>query len=250
MAGIPRFSSLRRPKLRRPAFTVPTLRVPLARIPRLRFGWLRRAWLLIVAGAIVGLAASGTFTVASTPQYESTAQSFVSTTIDPKTGADLANAQTFLTDRIKSYAILATSPAVLDRVIGSLKLDTTADLLARRVEVSVPLNTLVVSVTVTGADRDQVSAIANQVLYELPLAVKAVEDPTGKKTDPVTFVMVRQSQPSTEPSSPNRKLNLAAGLVLGVVAGLVAFALVRRRSTPQGTAPQGARASAAVEQEH
>lgn len=199
---------------------------------------LLRSWMLIVVGAVLGVLVAGVYTLAVTPEYESTARAFLSTTADSTTGPDLANSQTFVAERIKSYSQLIDSPVVLYPVIQRLKLDITVEDLAKQIEVDVPLNSVVLSVTVTDENKRTASAIANQIMDQLPLVVARVEDPLGAKTAvPVTFAVFDKARPATDASSPRKSLNLAAGLVLGAVVGFGAFTVLRRRNAgSRGTA--------------
>jgi len=177
-------------------------------------------WLVILIAAAIGVILAGGISLVLEPEYESTSRSFVASSDASIDGSNLLNAQTFVTERMKSYAQMVTSTSVLEPVIDDLELDITPKDLAKKVEVSVELNSVVLAITVTDTDAQRASDIANAIMTQLPDEVATVENPDGAKVVPVTFSVFETAIPADEKSWPNTKINLAAGLVLGLVAGI------------------------------
>ena len=87
---------------------------------------LRRRWLSIVADSPGHLAAAAAVTFSLTPQYTATTRLFFGVQ-GADSGSDLAQGSNFAEKQLISYAQVATSPLVLDRVITELGLTTTAE---------------------------------------------------------------------------------------------------------------------------
>ncbi|WOF22257.1 polysaccharide biosynthesis tyrosine autokinase [Microbacterium betulae] len=185
---------------------------------------LRKNSILIALIALLTVAAAGVYSLTRTPEYEATSEVFVSsqagTTIE-----DQQQGNTYTQARVQSYVTLATRPYVLDTVIDELALDTTATDLATRVTASSPLDTTVISLTVTDEDADVAAQIANAVAMSLTEAVDQVETLPGTETSPVKITPVNDAQAPADPVSPNVPLNLALGLLAGLVLGAAAAAL-------------------------
>ena len=110
-------------------------------------------WLVILIAAAIGVILAGGISLVLEPEYESTSRSFVASSDASIDGSNLLNAQTFVTERMKSYAQMVTSTSVLEPVIDDLELDITPKDLAKKVEVSVELNSVVLAITVTDKTR-------------------------------------------------------------------------------------------------
>ena len=102
---------------------------------------IRKRWRIIVAATLVVLAGAAGATALSPRIYEAQTRLFVSTSGGVDTGA-LLQGSNFTQQRVKSYADVITTPKVLDPVIASLGLNTTAAKLAEQITatVSFPLH--------------------------------------------------------------------------------------------------------------
>jgi capsular polysaccharide biosynthesis protein len=92
--------------------------------------------------------------------------------------------------------------------------------LAKKVEVSVELNSVVLAITVTDTDALRASDVANGIMAQVPDEVAKVENPDGAKVVPVTFSVFETAIPADEKSWPNTKINLAAGFILGLAVAI------------------------------
>ncbi|MDQ1124473.1 polysaccharide biosynthesis tyrosine autokinase [Microbacterium trichothecenolyticum] len=188
---------------------------------------LRKNWLVIVLLTLIGLGVATGYTLTRTPLYESTSTVFVSTQ-GGSTAAELQQGSSFTQARINTYVGLATTPAVLDRVIAEMGLATTADRLAQVVSASAALNSTLITITATDPDPSTAANIANAVAASLSATVPQLEPSTANGVSPVRLSRVRDAQPSTTPSSPNVTVNLVLGTIFGLAAGAVT-AVVRTR---------------------
>ena len=113
---------------------------------------IRRRWLLVLAclGAVLAVAAVLTWT--ATPQFSSTSRLFISTSQSDENSAYTGNL--FATQRVASYADLAGSNQLADRVADRLGTDTVRS----GVTASVVPDTVIMELTVT--DPEQAAAIA------------------------------------------------------------------------------------------
>lgn len=195
---------------------------------------LRRHWLVIAAGPVIGLGLAIAYTSTQPAVYSASAELFVSTTTEDKNGSDLVNSGLYASNLVSSYAGVATSPAVLDRVVTTLDLDMTAAELERHVTATVPLNTVLVRVDVAMDDPEVAADVANAIAQQLPAVVEALTRPSADVAAPVELRVIRSAAPDDQQIAPKPALNALVGLVLGGTLGLaVAMVLegLRRRIT-------------------
>ncbi len=183
-------------------------------------GVLVRNWLLILVAVVVGLASAGAVILLSTPRYSSTAKILFSAA-QVETGQDLAYAGTYVQSRMQTYKGLATSPAVLDKVIDQLDLDLTHGELARRISVETSQIDTLIGITAESRDKKEAAKIADSVAAQLIGAVAGVENPGAEASEPgVRGVIVGDADVIDSPSSPDVPVDLLAGLLLGAFVGV------------------------------
>ena len=108
---------------------------------------------------------------------------------------------------------------VLDPVIEKLKLSMTADQLAGRVNATVPLDTVVIEVTVTDASPEQAARIADTLGEQFPATIVELEQVAPGQASPVKVTLVRKAQVDSTPISPKPSRNIGLGVVLGLLLG-------------------------------
>jgi receptor protein-tyrosine kinase len=186
----------------------------------------QRRWLTIVVFFILGLLAAGAFTYVQTPEYESKARVFISADTSGGTTTDAVAASYFATQRVESYAELATSRELMQRVITRLNLNLTPSQLADKVEAKVSELTVIIVISV----HDDSPAVAQEIAKAESEAftdyLAELETPLGEKGSPIKATVVDPASYSNKQVSPKPLLNLAVGAVLGLVIG-VAVALLR-----------------------
>ena len=189
------------------------------------FDILRRRWLSFTLVLLVVLAAATAYTLAATPRFTSTTRLFFAVQ-GSGTVTDLAQGSTFAEKQMTSYAEVATSPLVLRPVISELGLGVTVEKLAESMTALVPVETVILEVSVTDVDPARATLIANAVGSRMAATVAGLSPDRSDGSDSVQATILAPAQVPIAPSSPNVPRNLAIGLALGVLLG-VGLALLR-----------------------
>ena len=188
---------------------------------------LKSQWIVIVLLAMVGGGSAYAYSQFVDPEYRAAAQVMVIPTRGENT-SELLQGSNYVQSLVQTYTILVTSPTVLDPVIEDLGLDETSNRLARRVDVNVPLNTVVIEIGVTDADGESAHNTANAIAKELADAVRNVSPVSAEGEPAVRIETISPARIPTVPVSPNTRNNVIIGAAAGLVAGVV-FAVLRRR---------------------
>ncbi|MCZ2819106.1 polysaccharide biosynthesis tyrosine autokinase [Modestobacter sp. VKM Ac-2977] len=179
----------------------------------------RTGWRVIAALTVAGLLAGLCWSLAAERTYRATSSVFFSLQYGDS-AADLVQGSTYTQNQVTSYARLATTPVVLQPVIDRLELGTTAPELARQVEASAPVDTVIVEVTVTGSSPAQSARIADAVVVTLSETVEQLA-PEGADGEPtVRATTVAPAEVPRSAATPNTPLDLATGLAVGLLLGL------------------------------
>ena len=125
---------------------------------------------------------------------------------------------------VKDYREIILSQDVLEKVATDLKLDLPPKGLASKIKVTVPVDTRIVSISVTDRAPEEASRIANslrEVAAQKIISVTRVSDVTT----------LEEARPATSPSSPNIRRNTMVGFLVGAVAMVVTVLLVELLDT-------------------
>ena len=120
---------------------------------------------------------------------------------------------------VKDYREIILSQDVLEKVATDLKLDLPPKGLASKIKVTVPVDTRIVSISVTDRAPEEASRIANslrEVAAQKIISVTRVSDVTT----------LEEARPATSPSSPNIRRNTLVGFLAGAVVMVVTVLLV------------------------
>lgn len=188
---------------------------------------LRRNWIVITTFTLLGLLLGAAVSIFTKPIYTSETQLFVAIQSSGSV-QELQQGNTFSQARVQSYAKTVGSPIVLQPVIDSLGLETTAQELASRVKATTDLNTVLVDISVVDNSPVQAAAIAQGVANSLINVVDSLEKPKSGGTSPISLSVIKPAAAPRVPSAPDTKLNLAAGLLGGVILG-VGVAILRTK---------------------
>lgn len=180
---------------------------------------LRRNWILITAVTMAGLLIGGAGSVLTKPTYTAETQLFVAIQSSGSV-QELQQGNTFSQARVQSYVKTVDSPIVLQPVIESLGLSTTAEKLAGHVTANTDANTVLINVTASDSSPVQAAAIAQAVATSLISAIDSLEKPKAGGTSPVSLSVIKPATAPTSPSAPSTRLNLMLGLFLGLGAGI------------------------------
>lgn len=166
---------------------------------------LRRYWVAIVVIMLVGAGTGFAVVRASTPLYKSTSSVFVSAT-SGENASDLVQGSAYTQNLIQSFAALAQMPSVLDPVIDELKLDVTAQTLAKSISADAPLNTIIIEITVVDASPEMTAKVANAVAKSLATVAQSLAPKKSDSTPAITMTAVATASVPTAAFSPNTKL--------------------------------------------
>jgi non-specific protein-tyrosine kinase len=176
--------------------------------------------IVIGVSTLVGFIVAAAITFTTTPLYESEAQIFVSTPASTLDISALATGSSFSQQRVKSYAQIVNSPITLAPVIDRLNLKMTPTELGSMITASAPLDTVLISLTVTDTDANRAAKIANAVADQFGITVGDLELHGIGVDSPVKVSTVKDAIPAGAPASPKKAINLALGLLLGFGLGI------------------------------
>ncbi|TWT11044.1 Wzz/FepE/Etk N-terminal domain-containing protein [Streptococcus sp. sy004] len=171
--------------------------------------------LIAVIGATLGLLIS-LFLI--TPEYTSTTRIYVvnqSSNTNNITTQDLQAGDYLVND----YKEIITSNDVLSAVIQENSLDLEFSELSKKLSVSIPTDTRVISISVEDKDPQEASKLANSIRE---VAAEKIKDVT--RVEDVTTLEV--AKPNDEPSSPKIKRNLILGALIGGVIAIAGLLLL------------------------
>lgn len=179
----------------------------------------KRKFLIVLAALVAGLAAFAYSSFVIKPQYTSTTRIYVVnrnqadkpglTNQDLQAGAYL----------VKDYREIILSQDVLEKVVADQSLTIDAKTLGKKVSVTVPADTRIVSISVRDGKPEEASRIANalrEVAAQKIISVTRVSDVTT----------LEEARPATSPSSPNIRRNTMMATIAGVGFVVVIVLLV------------------------
>ena len=178
--------------------------------------WKRKFSIVLVA-LVFAIAAFGYSAFLAKKEYQSTSRIYVVSRQNQEnnalTNSDL-QAGSYL---VKDYREIILSQNVLSQDIEELKLDLTPAELSKKISVSVPTDTRILSITAKDGDPKEAARIANglrNVAAEKIISVTKVSDVTT----------LDEAEVPQSPSSPNIRRNVLLGFIAG--AGLMVVLLV------------------------
>jgi capsular exopolysaccharide synthesis family protein len=167
-----------------------------------------------------------TFVVMS-PTYESKSRIFLG--VDVRDATDAYAAGIFTSQRATTYADIAKSSELSDRVIDQLDLDgVTADELSEDISAEVIEGTALIEISVT-ADNPRDAELRNDAVTELFTAyIAELEKPGGDEsgTSQINASVTSPASYNPDQVSPRVLLNYAVALIIGLLLG-VALAVAR-----------------------
>jgi succinoglycan biosynthesis transport protein ExoP len=204
---------------------------------------LRRRALVVLLCLIAG--AAGGWYAGHHPQkeYQATSRSFVNVPVGRGSSVQETLAGTEISGNIiDTYAEIATSRNVVQRMVTTLGLKESVGSVQRKLSSSVRKNTFLIDLTARDNDPRRAQLLADTAAIALRDTVAELEK---GKADPVQAEVVDNAGLPGAPVSPKPKTDLALGLVLGLLAGLLAAAVLEAldrtiKTTAQGEATMGA----------
>ena len=174
---------------------------------------------IILTAIVAAVLAFGVSSFVLKPEYSSATRIYV-VNRNQSDKAGLTNqdlqAGTYL---VKDYKEIILSQDVLEKVISNLKLEKTVRELSKKIQVTVPVDTRIVSITVKNAQPEEASRIANalrEVAAEKIISVTRVSDVTT----------LEEARPALSPSSPNIRRNTLLAFLAGGAVMVISVLLL------------------------
>ena len=172
----------------------------------------KRKWIIVLAALVAGVVSFAYSSFVIKPQYTSTTRIYVvnrNQADKPGLSNQDLQAGAYL---VKDYREIILSQDVLEKVVTDQKLTMDAKTLGKKVSVTVPTDTRIVSISVRDVKPEEASRIANalrEVAAQKIISITRVSDVTT----------LDEARPATSPSSPNIRRNTMMSVI--VVTGLV-----------------------------
>lgn len=179
----------------------------------------RRNALVLLILLVLGVAGGLLVSLLQTPKYTATTVAYVSTQQATNLN-DLAQGVDFSKEVVRSYATIIPTPLVLAPVIQDLGLNISPLVLADEVSVDVPLETSVLSISVTDTSPAASARIANAIASSLSATVPTLTPATADSVEPVRVIIAQRAVPPTSPTVPNTLLNVAVAVVLAIALSI------------------------------
>lgn len=174
---------------------------------------------IILTAIVAAVLAFGVSSFVLKPEYASTTRIYV-VSRNQSENAGLTNqdlqAGSYL---VKDYKEIILSQDVLEKVISNLKLEKTVKELSKKIQVTVPVDTRIVSIVVEDDHPEEASRIANalrEVAAEKIISVTRVSDVTT----------LEEARPALAPSSPNIRRNTLLAFLAGGAVMVVSILLL------------------------
>ncbi|WP_315010022.1 CspC family polysaccharide chain length determinant protein [uncultured Streptococcus sp.] len=174
---------------------------------------------IILTAIVAAVLAFGVSSFVLKPEYSSATRIYVVNRNQSEkvglTNQDL-QAGTYL---VKDYKEIILSQDVLEKVISNLKLEKTVRELSKKIQVTVPVDTRIVSIVVKDERPEEASRIANalrEVAAEKIISVTRVSDVTT----------LEEARPALSPSSPNIRRNTLLAFLAGGAVMVVSVLLL------------------------
>ena len=179
---------------------------------------LRRYWRSAVATLLACITLAAGYTLLQGPTYTATSSVFL-TVESGGTAGELSQGATYAERTVTSYVKVATTAVVLQPVIDEMSLDLTPEQLARKLTVTSPTSTQIITVTASDDSPTQAAALSNAVAQKLLSAVDelAPAGPDGARL--VSATVIDHAAAPARPASPRPAVNLALGGLLGLLLG-------------------------------
>ncbi len=148
-------------------------------------------------------------------------------TIEARQGA-----QSYIAERMKTYAQLVTTTQVLQPVIDSVGLGVRVPDLVKDMEVTIPPDTLVINISVSAPTAAKAATAASRIADQMSQAVAGLEGAPSVADSPVHVDVLQPADVPLRRSSPNTVLNFAVAAVVALIAGLFAAVIVDNFDKP------------------
>lgn len=188
---------------------------------------LRTHWVTITAAALLTTIVAAGYLLLTPPEFSARSELFLAVE-NGSTTQELSQGSNYSQQQARNYSALATRAMVLEPVVTKLNLTETPSQLSRKINASVPLNTSLITITVTDTDPQRAQAIANAAGDSLADSVRKLVPSRRDGTSPVKLQVVQPAVAPTAPSTPSGILVLVFAALVGLLLG-VGFLVIRER---------------------
>jgi capsular exopolysaccharide synthesis family protein len=187
---------------------------------------LRAHWIGIVLLTLLGTAVAFGYSALQPRVYTAEATGYVTTTDGgDDVGSSLVGNQ-LAQAKVKSFIAVGAWRGVAEFAIDELDLDTTPEALVGRVDVTNPLDTIVIVVNAAAGTPEEARDLAEAWIGGMILQIDELEGDGTSGSSAVTVVAGDSARLPTAPSSPNTRLNVALGALIGLALG-IGYAVIR-----------------------
>ncbi len=184
--------------------------------------------LLLIIGGSIGFGYSHTL-----PRLYRSYASVIVVPVRSDNTTEVVQGSNYVANIVPSYSKLATTPYVLQPVIDNLGLNETTTQLARKVDVQILVNTVIIQISVTDESPVRAQQIAEAINESLVSAVEELS-PTIGNTPAVELETISPASLPSNFVSPDWRLFTLGGALIGLVLA-IALGLLREqlRSHPR-----------------
>jgi capsular polysaccharide biosynthesis protein len=154
---------------------------------------LRKRWRWMVWGVLVALGATTVLLVLQPTMYRSQQTVFVRTPGDVSRVLD--GGDTYAQGRAKTYAAVASSPGLSQRVISDLGLDVDPEVLSKRIKAEARTGTVLIDIAVEAPSAAEAARTATVLFSDLSAMVRSLESVPGALVPRAELVQVNPPGP-------------------------------------------------------
>ncbi|AEV71901.1 capsular polysaccharide biosynthesis protein [Mycolicibacterium rhodesiae NBB3] len=148
-------------------------------------------------------------------------------TIEARQGA-----QSYIAERMKTYAQVVTTTQVLQPVIDTVGLGVRVPDLVKDIEVTIPPDTLVIDISVSAPTAAKAASAASRIADQMSHAVANLEGAPSVSDSPVYVKVLQPADIPLHRSSPNVVLNLIVATLVALIAAVFAAVFVHNFEKP------------------
>ena len=178
---------------------------------------LKYVWVILTAGIVFGIAAYMWSTIMVVPKYKSSTKVYV---LNNNINEKKLTTQDFQIGNylLKDYKEIILSSKVLERVIEKNGIQMSLGDLRSKIEVKIPQDTRILTITVEDTDNKRAADLANVVRDEAFLEIKEI-------TKEESVNILEKAQESKTPSSPDIRKNTIMAIGIGILLSLAVVVL-------------------------
>ena len=178
---------------------------------------LKYVWVILTVGIVFGIAAYMWSTIMVVPKYKSSTKVYV---LNNNINEKKLTTQDFQIGNylLKDYKEIILSSKVLERVIEKNGIQMNLVDLRSKIEVKIPQDTRILTITVEDTDSKRAADLANAVRDEAFLEIKEI-------TKEESVNILEKAQESKTPSSPDIRKNTIMAIGIGILLSLAVVIL-------------------------